>query len=112
MDGLTSLDDQSKCYNPQCNSVEDCNVKRFMICSKCRSVKYYSKECQVLDWKEHKKQCQKMLADRDAIIQKNRTMIQRIKRGDTVNDDVTDEPRVEIMRTKPRPKRYGCADGV
>ena len=50
------------CWNPQC-SIPDRTVERSKAkyCSRCRSVTYCSRECQVADWTEHKPYC-----DRDA----------------------------------------------
>ena len=46
------------CWNPQC-SIPGRNVARSntKYCSRCRSVAYCSRECQVADWTEHKLTC-------------------------------------------------------
>mmetsp|Transcript_23956 Transcript_23956/g.30162 ORF Transcript_23956/g.30162 Transcript_23956/m.30162 type:complete len:108 (-) Transcript_23956:271-594(-) len=47
-----------------CNR-SDCftyNKDKLMKCGGCRVVKYCSPECQKMDWKNHKKHCQKLAA--------------------------------------------------
>ena len=44
------------CSNPQCNKVEK-QPKQFMTCSRCKWSAYCGRECQVSDWKRHKKEC-------------------------------------------------------
>mmetsp|Transcript_7292 Transcript_7292/g.13828 ORF Transcript_7292/g.13828 Transcript_7292/m.13828 type:complete len:99 (+) Transcript_7292:2-298(+) len=34
-----------------------CSSKRLKLCSKCEKVRYCSRECQVSDYKKHKKEC-------------------------------------------------------
>ena len=40
-----------------CNN---CNktFEKLLKCSKCKKVKYCSRECQIADWKKHKKNCE------------------------------------------------------
>jgi MYND finger len=53
-------------------------TKAFMQCSKCRSVRYCSRECQVLHWKKgHKKECS-LLASKQT---------QRKEEAESDNDD-------------------------
>jgi len=44
------------CGSPHCKIMESPGVY-FKRCSKCKMVKYCSRECQVNDWKEHKTHC-------------------------------------------------------
>ena len=39
---------------------EECRKKSNYTCSRCKLVKYCSKECQVFHWDNHKKECGKM----------------------------------------------------
>lgn len=40
-----------------CNFCHKWNPGNFMRCSRCKSVCYCSRDCQVQDWSEHKKNC-------------------------------------------------------
>merc|ERR1740117_1535264 len=41
----------------KCGAEPEANRKKFSKCSRCREVVYCSKECQKLDWKQHKGVC-------------------------------------------------------
>lgn len=47
----------------QCQKT-DSDTEKMYQCSKCKSVYYCSKECQIQHWKKHKKQCQLKLLQR------------------------------------------------
>ena len=49
------------CSNPACKKVET-RFGQFNVCSACRSVYYCSRECQLADWKAHKKACKQKQA--------------------------------------------------
>lgn len=50
----------SKSGNPQCSKCRKTLPEgKVSVCSRCRSVSYCSKECQVADWKQHKVFCRK-----------------------------------------------------
>ena len=49
----------SLCSNPNC-----CKPESTQRCSKCKYVWYCGRECQVADWKSHKKMCKAMAAFR------------------------------------------------
>jgi hypothetical protein len=52
------LDRLRTCGNPACIEVE--GEQKFKRCSRCRKVRYCSRDCQVIHWKaEHKQQCGK-----------------------------------------------------
>ena len=55
---VKSITKMSLCINPKCNS-PDGKVERSkaMYCSRCRSIVYCSRECQVADWSDHKPFC-------------------------------------------------------
>ncbi|KAF4616887.1 hypothetical protein D9613_008583 [Agrocybe pediades] len=59
-----SYQDQRKCCNAQCPSrkFETCLVlmPKKSRCTGCRSTFYCDRECQIMDWKYHKKECKKM----------------------------------------------------
>lgn len=40
----------------KCNKTEQV-LKEFSLCSQCRQVHYCGRDCQVADWKAHKKFC-------------------------------------------------------
>jgi hypothetical protein len=44
------------CANPSCDAFEK-KVKGFSSCSRCRTVAYCSRSCQMEHWKTHKKSC-------------------------------------------------------
>ena len=46
---------QNFCASPTCPQTFE--VPKLLLCSKCRCVRYCSRECQGEHWKEHKKQC-------------------------------------------------------
>jgi hypothetical protein len=48
-----------KILNKLTNNCEFCgsSSKRLKVCSKCEKVRYCSRECQVQDYKKHKKEC-------------------------------------------------------
>lgn len=46
-----------------CHVVETKEI-RFKSCSRCKTVKYCSKECQTSHWREHKGECKKRAAER------------------------------------------------
>jgi hypothetical protein len=50
------FDQRRLCDSALCTNVEQ-GVIKFQKCSRCRQVAYCSKECQVADWKGHKKHC-------------------------------------------------------
>ena len=47
---------ENMCHACQ-KAAQDTTLKK---CSRCKKVKYCSKECQVKDWKNHKKHCRKI----------------------------------------------------
>jgi hypothetical protein len=50
------FDQRRLCDSALCTNVEQ-GIIKFKKCSKCMQVAYCSKECQIADWKGHKKQC-------------------------------------------------------
>jgi ankyrin repeat protein len=50
-----------KILSKMTNECENCgsSSKRLKLCSKCEKVRYCSRDCQVKDYKEHKKECGK-----------------------------------------------------
>jgi len=47
-----NLDRRKTCSRPECYEVEE--AKAFKRCSRCRKVRYCSRDCQTNHWKEHK----------------------------------------------------------
>lgn len=47
------------CSNPNCDKVET-HPKQFMLCSRCNWSAYCGRDCQVSDWKIHKKNCKEL----------------------------------------------------
>jgi len=45
-----------QCENADCDKVES-QPRQFSTCTRCKWASYCSKECQVGDWKRHKKEC-------------------------------------------------------
>ena len=45
-----------ECENPECEKVES-QPRQFSACSRCKGAVYCCKECQLGDWKRHKKDC-------------------------------------------------------
>ena len=45
-------------------SCDGCSNKGVLRCGNCKMVKYCGKECQIKDWKKHKKVCKEMKAER------------------------------------------------
>ena len=52
----TTGKERKVCGNKDCTNVEQFD-KKFPRCGRCRNMWYCSKECQVKDWKFHKKNC-------------------------------------------------------
>lgn len=51
-------EDPYSCSNPECKKNEGTEKRKFAKCSRCRTVKYCSKQCQKKDWKAHSENCQ------------------------------------------------------
>ena len=91
-----AADETKKCSNPRCREEEDeANGKRFNRCSRCKSVKYCSKECQEKQWHaEHKEVCKKLKKSSDELQSMNRNALMHMghlcslpecqKKGETV----------------------------
>jgi hypothetical protein len=47
--------DMKMCHH--CNKLETLNLTKLMKCQRCKESYYCSKDCQVADWKSHKKTC-------------------------------------------------------
>ena len=47
------------CDSPDCPAPNRAHGQKLNKCSKCRRVRYCSRECQTLHWKSHKKMCRK-----------------------------------------------------
>ena len=63
LNGGSFTQKQTKCGNICCKK------DGIMICSRCKIIKYCSKECQVADWKRHKTECFKIPKIKKASIQ-------------------------------------------
>ena len=50
------------CGNPDCKNT--CSKDKVMVCAKCKSTPYCSRDCQVKHWKVHKKLCKSLNAGR------------------------------------------------
>jgi MYND finger/Sel1 repeat len=65
-------DESDKCFNPSCGRKDNADT-RFQSCSKCKSVKYCSRECQVEHWKNgHKSQCKTLEKSKEEMKGMNR----------------------------------------
>ena len=53
-------DNFMKKYFGETCECEDCDKPAVLQCSRCKSVKYCNKECQLSDWGKHKKKCKKI----------------------------------------------------
>jgi hypothetical protein len=54
-----------RCYNKQCTlPLRTAQRNKMMTCSQCRMVHYCSRECQVVDWPKHRKDCKDYVAVR------------------------------------------------
>ena len=53
------------CANAGCGAVESC-PRAFKQCSKCSTAKYCSRECQLAAWPSHKRECKRLVAQREA----------------------------------------------
>ena len=62
---VKSITKMGVCFNPHC-AHRNGTVERskFRCCSRCRSVTYCSRECQVADWSVHKELCDEVAATR------------------------------------------------
>lgn len=49
--------DHMCCSNVECMSGMNLRLDQLSQCAKCKSIFYCSRECQVADWKRHKKYC-------------------------------------------------------
>ena len=60
---VKSITKIGKCFNPECRLPERLRSE-LRCCSRCRSVTYCSRECQVADWSVHKELCDDVAATR------------------------------------------------
>jgi hypothetical protein len=63
LNGGSFTQKQTKCGNICCYNIG------IMICSRCKIIKYCSKQCQREDWKRHKTECFKISKIKKASIQ-------------------------------------------
>ena len=60
----------NRCFNPFCEANacvdETPSAKKLLRCASCLQAWYCSQECQVADWKRHKKACKRVVAERAA----------------------------------------------
>ena len=72
-----AADEIKKCSNPACSNEEDeANGKLFNRCSRCKSAKYCSKECQETQWHAgHKEICKKLKKSHDELQSMNRNAL-------------------------------------
>jgi hypothetical protein len=65
-------DEYNNCYNPSCDRTDTTDA-RFQTCSKCKSVKYCSRDCQVAHWKErHKSECKNLIKHKEEYKERGR----------------------------------------
>jgi hypothetical protein len=55
----------AKCARADCGAVESC-PKAFKTCARCHSVVYCGRDCQLVAWPSHKRECKRLAAERDA----------------------------------------------
>lgn len=84
IESMLTTDESNKCCNPSCDATET-DGALFQVCSRCKHVKYCSKECQTNHWKSgHKKDCPDLKAHKDELKKLN---IEMIKNRTVKNND-------------------------
>ncbi len=74
--GVKLMPKRGVCFYPQCSGEEFVERRKVRCCSRCRSVTYCSRECQVADWSKHTSFCDEVAAAKaefDASQQNNPT---------------------------------------
>ncbi len=79
-----------KCSLVTCPNIEE-KYGKYKVCSRCKISNYCSKECQIADWKEHKKYCYA-----DNVIEKFRNFLDQ-KRTSGFNEKTKNKKRIEVI---------------
>jgi hypothetical protein len=82
--------------NLACNNCQE-KKEKLMTCGKCKIAKYCCKECQVLDWDNHKESCFDRQKLRQIFLKLNDAMIIRFVNKNTLDCRIDNLKRVKPL---------------